>query len=568
MDQGWAWLVCGGKLFIWNFKESASSAQAAGSRRLFSRCFDLRIPQSGLVHRADLADVFFLPLNSTARATTVPAALIVSPEGIIRFWSNIANERYTESVVSEIQSQEFCSLTPLSQLDYLLGTTTGSVFLLTIDLNAHDPKSVIVCSPLATSSGLLHGISRRVSNLFFGPISTDSGTDMKRPLIAVPKYSQSTIEKFGSSKRPFFVMNSNFKLRQWSRANDGVNGINNLIREWDLQRSVQQKLSEVLGDGINYWPIDLITTKANELLFMIVTHDPTRDNTIRYATCVFNPYQAGDTLTSLTILRSHSWRYTNESEEQLLSLRFLERRLRGPTCFVYDRKFLFLVNIDQDIIDAIDYGIQSDGVLGAGIIDDHPILFTQRDGLIYVASAVNNQSRLNDTSIQLENQPHNSTTMSSIGSNNSFLQTTILHNSRIEPMIVELENEDDEADGDENHTSQTKTSIVQDRSVRHQQPKVEPNQSTSSNLQKSILNQSTLEKSMNTSVKPEPKVNVIQDILLRSPEFEWCGLIDERNYSRASEVLTRLAEDSDNNEILKGRKETLMALSKIAKLVQ
>lgn len=502
MDQGWSWLVSGSKLFIWKFREH-STTHLSLKRGVLSPCFELRIPQSGLVHRADLVDVFFMPqnLNTSARATTVPAALLVSPEGIIRFWSNVANERYTESLVTEVHGQEFCSLTPLSQLDYILGTTTGAVYILTIDINANNPKSVIVCAPLETSSGLLNGIGRRVSNLFFGPNSTESNSDMKRPLIAVPKYSNSTIEKNGSTERPFFVMSSNFKIRQWSRANDGINGINHMIREWDIQRSVQEKLSEILGDSINFWPIDLITTKGNELLFMIVTHDPARDNTIRYATCVFNPYQAGETLTSLTVLRSHSWRYSNESEEQLLSLRFLERRITSPVCFLYDRKFLFLVNINQDILDAIDYGNQIDVVLGAGMIDGHPILFTKNDGLIYVAPVVSNTSRLNDTSIQLDHQPNisiNSTT------NNSMLQTTVTHNSRIEPMIVELDEGDDEEDDEKDHEA-------------------------------------------------EPM-----------HESEWCRLIAAKQYNQASQVLAKLAE----NDLPEGRKETFMALSKLAKLVE
>lgn len=532
MDQGWAWLVSGRKLFIWKFKEKDSLTNTSKSRRILSPCFELQLPQSGLVHRADLAHVFFMPqnLNTSIRATTVPAALVVSPEGFIRFWSSVANERCTENVVGEILGQEFCTLTPLSQLDYLLGTTTGSVFLLSIDINAHDSKSVIVCSPLTTSTGLLHGISRRVSNLFFGPISTDSGSEMKRPLIAVPKYSQSMIDQTGSTERPFYVMSSNFKLRQWSRANDGPNGINHLLREWDLQRSVQAKLTEILGDSINFWPIDMITTKANELLFMIVTHDSARENTIKYATCVFNPYQAGDLLTNVTILKSHSWRYTNESEEQLLSLRFLERRITSNICFVYDRKFLFLVNINHDILDAIDYGNQGDGVLGGGIIDGHPLLFTQRDGLIYVEPIINNQSRMNDTSIQLDHQPIGSTSM--ISTNSSVLQTTVM-SSRMEPMIVELDNEDDEEDEAEN----SKISTNQQPQKQHQA-------------------------TINESVKQMKQEDQLQEIISQNKEkFEWVQCIDNREYLKAAELLAKLA-DCD-----KDRKDTYLALSKLSQLV-
>lgn len=540
MDKGWAWLVCGRKLLIWKFKEKSARANIK-TQRILSPCFELQLPQSGLIHRADLAHVFFMPQspNISIRATTVPAALVVSPEGSIRFWSSVANERCTESIVGELQGQEFCTLVPLSQLEYLLGTTTGSVFLLTIDVTAHDSKSILICSPLTTSSGLLLGISRRVTNLFFGPMTSETGLEAKRSLIAVSKYSQSTIDKTGSTERPFFVMSSTFKLRQWSRAGDGPSGMNNLIREWDLQGVIYSKLTDILGQQINFWPIDMITTKSNELLILIVTHDSSSNNMIRYATCVFNPYQAGESLTHLTVLRSHSWRYTNESEEQLLSLRFLERRSTSNVCFVYDRKFLFLVDINEDILDAIDYGNQNDGVLGAGIIDGHPLLFTQRDGLIFVAPVVNNQSRLNDTSIQLEHQP--------AASNNTFSHSRQenLRDSRIEPMIVEIDEDDDDCDNNQrNQPDVSRTQLDADQSA--------PNKS---------LNQSTINKSLDQSRKRE--TDELEEILSQNKEFEWVQLIDKREYSKASESLAKLAQDC---EILKDRKETLIALSKLSEL--
>lgn len=529
IDKGWAWLVSGRNLLIWKFKDPQAQ-KGVKNRRMLSPCYDLQLPQSDLVHKAELIQVFFMPVNPNASARdliTVPAALVISPEGTIRFWFNITSERYAESSIVDMQGQEFCTLIPISCLEYLIGTTTGSVFLLNINTGAHDPKSTLLCTPLNAPSSLLSGIGRRMTNLFFGQMATEAGTDSRRPLITVPKYSQSTIDKTGSTDRPFFVMSSSFKLRQWSRTNEGIHSCNQLVREWDLQRNVYVKLISGLNlsesSNLNFWPIDMITTKSKELLILIVTLNAARDNLINYATCVFNPYQAGDSLSSLTILRSHSWHYSNESEDQLLALRFLERRLSNSVCFLYDRKFLFLVKIDQDILDAIDYGNQADGILGAGVIEGHPLLFTQRDGLTYVVPVASNRSMMNETSIQLDPPQMNRSR-----AHNSQLSSS----ARVDPMVIEIDI-DEEPESENNNTT-------------------EQNNKNQSNFNTS-KNETTDASRMLESWKNLPK------------EFEWVEQIDSREYGLAAETLARLAEES---EVLKDRKETLMALSKLAALAE
>lgn len=529
IDKGWAWLVSGRSLLIWKFKDPEAQ-KGVKTRRMLSPCYELQLPQSDLVHKAELIQVFFMPVNpnaSTRDSITVPAALVISPEGTIRFWFNITSERYAESSIVDMQGQEFCTLVPISSIEYLIGTTTGSVFLLNINIGAHDPKSTLLCTPLNAPSSLLSGIGRRMTNLFFGQMATEAGKDSRRPLITMPKYSQSTIDKTGSTDRPFFVMSSSFKLRQWSRTNEGIHSCNQLVREWDLQRNVYTKLISGLNlaesSNLNFWPIDMITTKSKELLLLIVTLDAARDNLINYATCVFNPYQAGDSLSSLTILRSHSWHYSNESEDQLLALRFLERRLSNTVCFLYDRKFLFLVKIDQDILDAIDYGNQADGILGAGVIEGHPLLFTQRDGLTYVVPVASNRSMMNETSIQLDPPQMNRSR-----AHNSQLSSS----ARVDPMVIEIDI-DEESENETNNTA-------------------EQNHKNQSNFNTS-KSETTDANRMLESWKNLPK------------EFEWVEQIDSREYGLAAETLARLAQES---EVLKDRKETLMALGKLAALAE
>lgn len=525
-ESGWAWLVSGKRLIVWKPTQS----QTVTRRRKISPCYDLKLPLSDIAHKAELVQVFFKPQN----VGTVPAALIISPEGTIRFWANIADDRFIDSSVSDAQGQEFCTLATLSPVEYIIGTTTGLVYMLTINLQASDKRGVLICSPLSVPSGLLSGIGRRVTTLFFGPMA-DFGPDAKGPLIAVPKYSQSTIDKTGSTDRPFFILSPSFKLRQWSRANDCTD---QLVREWDLHKNVHMKLLASLGlserDNLNSWPIDMITTRSKELLILIVVLDTLRDNSISYATCTFNPYQIGDQISRLKLLQSHSWHYSNESEDQLLSLRFLERRAASQLCFMYDRKFLFLVQVDEDILDAVDYGNQEDAILGAGVIDGHPLLFTQRDGLIYVSPVVSNKSRMNETSIQLEHPP---------------IDPRITHRKQVanavEPMVVELEEEN---------------SPPEEPSSRHNR-----SQANQSGVKSTSLNQSTISDTASEQPTSSRIATDLDDVIRNNKDFEWVHQIDNREYGLASETLANLAETS---ELLKDRKKTLLALSKLAKLAE
>lgn len=522
MDRGWAWLVSGRKLLVWKFKESKNQT-VTRSRRTLSPCFELQLPQSDLIHKADLTNVFFMPQNpnTSMRAVTVPSAISVSPEGIIRYWSNIANERFLESSVVDMQGQEFCTLACVSPVEYLVGTTTGSVYFLVISATT----GTISTSSLTTPASLLSGISRRMTKLFFGPMTPDTA-ESRKPLIAVGQPSRNLNES-RLPDTPFFILSSTFKLRQWIRTNENSTNQNQLVREWDLQQIILKKLTSSLkitdAQRLSFWPVDLVSTRSKELLMLVVTLDSSRNNTINYVTIVFNPYQAGDKLSKTTILRSHSWQYTNETEEQLLSLRFIERCASSPTCFMYDRKFLFLVQVDRDILDAVDYANQDDGILGAGFIDNQTLLFTQRDGLV-------SGSMIRSKEQECDNDGNN---LTGVGTN------VTLNSTR--PFVSETLNEQSTVISDD-------TSDIEERLIS----RLEPNEQSRQNI-------TPPKPASKTSKESKPE----EIDFATSTEFEWIAHIDAKRYTQASEVLERLANES---EVLKDRQETLIALSKLSRM--
>jgi nuclear pore complex protein Nup133 len=78
---GWAWLVCGRRLLIWQYKQNGPSKWQS-----VSQCRELTLPPSDLAHRAELVIVF------TSKKAPTPSCIAVSPEGAVRYWPSIAHE--------------------------------------------------------------------------------------------------------------------------------------------------------------------------------------------------------------------------------------------------------------------------------------------------------------------------------------------------------------------------------------------------------------------------------------------------------------------------------------------
>jgi len=66
-EDGWAWLVYGRKLLVWQCKANIHSKQ----RRTFkSQCRELLLPQSDLAHKADCIAVWVLPGHQVMKDQT------------------------------------------------------------------------------------------------------------------------------------------------------------------------------------------------------------------------------------------------------------------------------------------------------------------------------------------------------------------------------------------------------------------------------------------------------------------------------------------------------------------
>lgn len=171
-NYGFAWVVCGRRLLIWQYRQSPhnldSHTPSKKSHQL-NQCFELQLPQSDLAHRAELVSVF---VNS---GSNTPSCIAVSPEGVVRYWPAIVHEGVSVEQQVSLQGQECDSLTDVEGLGCILATTTCTILLIhpQLQMGRHGLK----CKVLKMPSGWLGGITRRMSSLIYGPISSENSSE-------------------------------------------------------------------------------------------------------------------------------------------------------------------------------------------------------------------------------------------------------------------------------------------------------------------------------------------------------------------------------------------------------
>ncbi len=198
---GWAWLVCGRRLFVWKYKQTHSSRISSCS------CYELQLPPSDLSHKADLVCVF----DNHEKSQSVPSTMAVSPEGIIRFWPNIAYEGHSiETIATDLQGQECISLTDIQPLGCILGTTTSS--LVHVNVNIIDGQNAIVCRTLKVPQGMLAGFGRKVSSFIFGSMPATQSSETKQ-LIKVVR--NNSLRHCDTDNELYIWVLSSYSAQKW-----------------------------------------------------------------------------------------------------------------------------------------------------------------------------------------------------------------------------------------------------------------------------------------------------------------------------------------------------------------
>ena len=339
--SGWTWLVGGRKLFIWRYK------QGQHSKSVF--CKELTLPPSDLAHNSDRVCV--IPSKSDHHSASCVA---VSPEGIVRYWPNIAYEGSSVEISAELRGEECQCVVYLPPFGCLLATTTSSLVL----LNTATNKNTLTCHPLKSSQGMFSGIGRRMSSFIFGasPLQPTGA-----PLQAI---SVGLTEE--EDEYPFYVL-SGTQLQKWTI---GEGMIEKLFYQVDADRMFRESLARKLWDQdsihltqLKTWLIDMQPTSSGVVIFGAAVNEEV-SHTVNYA-LGFIDTDIGGTPSGLEkiVLLDYQDRYDDELEYQLQNFKLVIPDTTSYTGYVYNKERVLYVPGEREVVD-----IQAPGghVLGAG----------------------------------------------------------------------------------------------------------------------------------------------------------------------------------------------------------
>lgn len=383
-DSGWACLVSGTSLFVWKFQSGASRT---------CPCYELELPPSDLSFRADLVAL----IAAGSGGDDAVAVLAVSPEGIVRFWSNILREEtcFSETFVQELQGQECSNLCPIGPNGCLLATTTNSLLLISIVHN--EPVFRTLKAPV----GVLSGLSKKFTSFIFGGIPVSQSSETKS-FIRIFKEPDDTGRDFAM----VYTM-AGSTIQKWQIFS---NESEVLRAEKDLDHVLKDRFLGSISVTSDPRQADVLILDAGlgqekQLLLLVASLVPGAP--LLFALAAFASAADSFTLTAFHLIADPSHFLSVHNEETLLNLNLLLCPDRS-TVYLYDESRVFFVR-GNTVVDLIDFEVNEDGILGAGVCDKVPLLFTCKDGLVMISPTIvdlPDDSVLSDSSHKETAQPH------------------------------------------------------------------------------------------------------------------------------------------------------------------
>ncbi|XP_059094944.1 nuclear pore complex protein Nup133-like [Tigriopus californicus] len=363
--EGWAWLVHGRRLVVWRYKV------ASGQRSLNAACRELTLPASDVAHHARLINVFAWHENQT------PSCLAVSPEGLVRFWPNIAHPSSSTEVSADLQGQECHSLTDLQPLGSVLATTTSTIVLVHV-LNVGGQHK-IVCRQLKPPHGLLGGIGRRVSSLFWGGMPATGEAKLVRVLTSNVKSASSQVT---------FVLTT-MGLQKWILESDTQE---RLLYEWPVQSQGAEtfmkhsmKNEECDIGSLRVCTLDMQFTPKGELAILMAAMNAHSPQQVFYGIGMVDCSTEEQPTEFKNII---AFKPSDGSKDQ--NITSLGYKLMFPNkkyAYIFNNEGIICVPAqgDGNENDFFDFSTGGNAILGAKSVDGKPYFFAANQGLVHLA---------------------------------------------------------------------------------------------------------------------------------------------------------------------------------------
>ncbi|XP_059618907.1 nuclear pore complex protein Nup133 [Phlebotomus argentipes] len=377
--NGWAWVVCGRRLLVWQYRESKfGSPRSDGSRPVQRRgiagqCRELTLPHCDIGHKASLITVF------VNEGQQMASCLAVSPTGDIRYWPSVAHDGSSIDETISLEGQEFDELLSISPIGYVVATTTCDLVLLQLQVSGG--RQTITNRAIKAPSGFLGGIGRKFASIIIGMHNQDRENKLLR-MCAEPS---------GGREWTVSVMSERW-IQRWSfQMTDGECFI---FEDSDFLRRIRESFHKKFWvnrdpNEVEIWLLDLQTSDS-DLVVLAAGMNKSFTPQLHYALITFNCSENQD---HLVLSNFHQLTYntfhSEEHESDLLAMKFV---LNKNYAYVYSEKTIFPVLLNEpaersEEVERLDFLVQGDKLMAASMCQGCPIFFSRVYGLVCVSPA-------------------------------------------------------------------------------------------------------------------------------------------------------------------------------------
>ncbi|XP_053669635.1 nuclear pore complex protein Nup133 [Anopheles nili] len=413
--NGWAWLVQGRRLFVWQYRDSPVG-KTAGSfggdqfstpRRPYAgQCRQLTLPHCDIGHKATLVTVF------VNEGFQMASCLAVSPAGDVRYWQSIAHDGSSVDECNILEGQEFEQLIGLSGQEFILATTTCSLVRLNVHLQ--NGRYTVVPRLIKPPSGFFGGIGKRFASIIIG---MHSNQERENKLVKI------SCEKVSHNPNEWHItVLADRWIQRWAIQQQHGNE-RFLSEDAEIMKKIRDFFHKKLWNTrdvseIELWALDMQPTDRGVVILAAAVNQQ-RSQQVHYAlmTVIFEPDNSF-TLKETTVMRYQGF-YSAERLAEIVDFRFIANR---SFVYVYNDRCIYPVAItgtggtnppasggssegsspttlSGEEVEKIEFHTREDMILMGNCFQNSPLFFTRLNGMVIVTPSDFDPSDMFNSSI-------------------------------------------------------------------------------------------------------------------------------------------------------------------------
>nr|CAD7433875.1 unnamed protein product [Timema monikensis] len=362
-SNGWAWLVCGRRLLIWQYGHTSQR---------HNHCHELTLPPSDLAHKAHLVAVY------VAEGRENPSCIAVSPEGTVRYWPSITHAGTSVEESADLHGQECDSLTDIAPHGCVLATTTSTLVLVNPQVSAG--RHSVTCRTLKAPQGWLGGLGRRMSSLIFGALPTSQVTETK-----LVKVAAVDSKDYNSQEWQVYVL-SDHSLQKWLLT---TGESERLLYEFDVKRLVREALLEerweTFGGNsteVEVWMLDMQPTDGGVVILVAANVHTSNDVWYALAKAPTDDLIPPTRFAWFNTLKNKGFCHDGDISE-LLAYQLL---LTKDTAYLFNNYLVAALSLPYrfEDWDTIEFLAVGDKILGGSVCRNIPLFLSKVHGLVSI----------------------------------------------------------------------------------------------------------------------------------------------------------------------------------------